>query len=164
LDDAEDAAPPAHFSKLKRVQALFFIGIPGAGKSTFYRSRFFDTHLRINLDMLNTRRREAILLRACIESKTRFVWDNTNPTRASRAPLLAELQRAHFAAFAFYFEPDFAASRARNLRRTGRARVPDIGLKSVAAMLQPPSYDEGFAAIFSVWNRNEAGFEVRQWP
>lgn len=146
------------------MQALLFIGIPGAGKSTFYRSRFFDTHLRINLDQLNTRRRETILLRACIESKTRFVWDNTNSTRAARAPLLAELQRARFKAFAFYFEPDFAASRARNSKRTGRARVSDIGLKSVAAQLQKPGYDEGFAAIFSVWNRDEFGFEVREWP
>lgn len=137
--------------------------MPGAGKSTFYRSRFFDTHLRINLDQLGTRRRETILLRACLESKTRFVWDNTNPTRASRAPLLAELQIARFAAIAFYFEPDFAASLARNLKRKGRARVPDVGLKSVAAQLQKPDFDEGFAAIFSVWNLNQSGFEVREW-
>ncbi len=137
--------------------------MPGAGKSTFYRARFFDTHLRINLDQLNTRHREAILLRACLESKTRFVWDNTNPTQISRAPLLTALPAARFTAFAFYFEPDFAASQARNARRQGRARVANIGIRSVAAQLQPPSFDEGFAAIFSVWNHGAAGFEVKEW-
>jgi len=145
------------------MQALIFIGMPGAGKSTFYRSRFFDTHLRINFDQLKTRHREAILLRACIDSKTRFVWDNTNPTRVSRAPLLADLQRARFESLAFFFEPDFAASRERNNLRVGRARVPEVGLKSVAAQLEKPSFDEGFAAIFSVWNCNQLGFEVREW-
>ncbi|RYG54885.1 ATP-binding protein, partial [bacterium] len=30
------------------MEALLFIGIPGAGKSTFFRQRFFDTHQRIN--------------------------------------------------------------------------------------------------------------------
>ncbi|RYG71169.1 ATP-binding protein, partial [bacterium] len=59
------------------MQAIIFIGIPGAGKSTFYLSRFYETHLRINLDQLRTRNRESILLNACIQSKTRFVWDNT---------------------------------------------------------------------------------------
>ena len=54
------------------------MGIQGAGKSTFFKERFFDTHVRINLDMLKTRHREAILLDACIRAKQRFVVDNTN--------------------------------------------------------------------------------------
>ncbi|HEX8466088.1 MAG TPA: AAA family ATPase [Abditibacterium sp.] len=145
------------------MQALIFIGMPGAGKSTFARTRFFDTHLRLNFDQLKTRNREAILLRACLESKTPFVWDNTSPTRAVRAPLLEQLQLARFEAVAFYFEPDFAASWERNARRQGKARVPLVGVKSVAAQLEKPAWDEGFAAIFSVWNRGEAGFEVEEW-
>jgi hypothetical protein len=29
------------------VEAVIFVGLPGAGKSTFYRERFFASHLRI---------------------------------------------------------------------------------------------------------------------
>jgi len=38
------------------MEAVIFVGLQAAGKSTFYRERFFDTHVRINLDMLRTRR------------------------------------------------------------------------------------------------------------
>jgi len=40
------------------VEAVIFMGLQGAGKSTFYRERFFATHLRISLDMLKTRHRD----------------------------------------------------------------------------------------------------------
>ncbi len=36
------------------VQAILFSGIQATGKSSFYRERFFHTHVRINLDMLRT--------------------------------------------------------------------------------------------------------------
>lgn len=28
------------------MEAIIFVGIQGAGKSTFYRDRFFNTHIR----------------------------------------------------------------------------------------------------------------------
>ena len=67
------------------MEAIIFVGIQASGKSTFYRERFFDTHLRINLDMLKTRYREQLILRACIEAKQPFVVDNTNPSVEERA-------------------------------------------------------------------------------
>jgi hypothetical protein len=67
------------------MQAVIFCGIQGTGKSTFYLRRFFDTHVRINLDMLRTRHREWQLVRASVEAKQPFVVDNTNPTAAERA-------------------------------------------------------------------------------
>lgn len=44
------------------TEAVIFVGVQGSGKSTFYRERFFDTHVRINLDMLRTRLKEQLLL------------------------------------------------------------------------------------------------------
>ncbi len=67
------------------MEAVLLIGIQASGKSTFYRDRFFDTHVRINRDMLRTRRRERLLLEACIAGLQPFVVDNTNVTPEERA-------------------------------------------------------------------------------
>jgi predicted kinase len=75
------------------VEAVVFVGIQASGKSSFYRARFFDTHLRVNLDMLKTRHREQLLLRSCIEVKQPFVVDNTNPSIEERARYI-ELARS----------------------------------------------------------------------
>ena len=36
------------------VEAILLIGIPGFGKCSFYKERFYTTHLHINRDMLKT--------------------------------------------------------------------------------------------------------------
>ncbi len=145
------------------MEALIFIGIPGAGKSTFWKERFLDTHLRINRDSLRTKPRETALIQTCLKSRIHFVLDNTSPTRAVRAPLIATMKEANFRVHAFYFEPDVAGSCERNARRNGRACVPEFVIKSCAFHLERPSFDEGFSAIFSVWN-GAGGFAVEEWP
>ena len=48
---------------------VLFIGLQASGKSSFYRERFFGTHVRVNLDMLKTRNRESLLVTACLQGK-----------------------------------------------------------------------------------------------
>jgi predicted kinase len=48
------------------MEIVILMGIPASGKSTFYQQRFSTTHLRINLDMLRTRRRECSLFDWCL--------------------------------------------------------------------------------------------------
>ena len=66
------------------IEAIIFIGIQATGKSTFFQQKFFDTRVRINLDMLKTRNRERILLAACLDAKQPFVVDTTNLTVSLR--------------------------------------------------------------------------------
>jgi len=54
------------------VEAIIFIGVQGSGKSTFYRQRFLETHVRISLDMLRTRQREQLFFTTCLEAKQPF--------------------------------------------------------------------------------------------
>ena len=51
------------------MEAVIFIGIHASGKSTFYQQRSFQSHNRINLDLLRTRHRERLLGAACIEAR-----------------------------------------------------------------------------------------------
>ena len=78
------------------MEAVILIGIQASGKSSFYKERFFDTHVRINLDMLKTKHRQRVLLDACLAGKQPFVVDNTNVTEDVRSPLIGWAKAAGF--------------------------------------------------------------------
>ena len=138
------------------MEAVIFIGIQGAGKSSFYKERFFQTHVRINLDMLQTRRRERLLLRACIEAQQPFVVDNTNATIAARAKYIELAKPAGFRLVGYFFPASIADALRRNSARSGRERVPDKGVWGTFKRLEPPRRAEGFDALYLA-HLNEAG-------
>jgi predicted kinase len=142
------------------VEAIVFVGVQGAGKSTFYRQRFFDTHIRINLDMLRTRHRESILLDACLRAKQPFVVDNTNATPEQRARYIAAAKAARFTVTAYYFEPDVRGSVKRNEGRPEKQRIPPAGLFGTLKRLKPPTLEEGFDRIYRVTLDESGGFQV----
>ena len=147
------------------MQAVIFCGIQGTGKSTFFRDRFFYTHVRLSLDMLRTRHREGILLRACVEGKQPFVIDNTNPTRAERARYIAPAKAAGFAVTGYYFESKVDDALRRNAGRPEPHRVPKPGLFGTYKRLEIPRLDEGFHALHYVRidpDRRDA-FLVEDW-
>ena len=101
------------------MQLLLFCGVQASGKSSYYKAHFADTHIRLNLDMLRTRHREALLFHACLQAKQPCVIDNTNPTAAARAKYLTPARAAHFQSIAYYFETPLADALARNATRSG---------------------------------------------
>src|SRR3954470_1499864 len=107
------------------MEAVILIGIQGTGKSTFCRERLFHTHVRINLDMLQSRHRETILLTACLNAKQSFVVDNTNPTTEERARYIAPSRAANFRVVGYYFESDIREALVRTELRAGQHRVPE---------------------------------------
>jgi predicted kinase len=132
------------------MEAIIFVGIQGSGKSTFYRQRFFDTHVRISLDVLRTRHREQILLQACLAAQQPFVIDNTNPTAADRARYITPARQAKFHVIAYFFDTTLQDAIRRNKLRTGKQRVPVPAIAATLRKLQPPSMEEGFDAIHTV--------------
>lgn len=132
------------------MQAVLLIGAPGSGKSTFYTERFFSTHVRINLDMVKTRRREQLLVAACLEGKTRFVVDNTNVSREERLRYLPAVKDEGFVAVAYFFECTLAECLERNAGRRDKARVPDKGVRGRYQRLERPSRKEGFEELYIV--------------
>ncbi len=146
------------------MEAVILCGVQGSGKSTFCRERLFHTHLRINLDMLQSRHRETILLTACLNARQSFVIDNTNPTTEERARYVAPARAAGFRVVGYYFQSVLADALVRNELRGPGQRVPDRGVRGTAARLQLPSRREGFDALFYVSLGPTVGeFLVQEW-
>jgi hypothetical protein len=142
------------------MEAVILIGIQGSGKTTFYRERFFRTHIRLSLDMLKTRRRLDVLLGGCIEARQPFVLDNTNVTAAERSRYVAPVKAAGFEVVGYFFEPDLPGSLRRNEERAAEERIPRAGLFGTLKRLERPSHDEGFDALFRVRVLAPSGFDV----
>ena len=145
------------------MESVVFVGIQGTGKSTFFRERFFKTHVRINLDMLKTRNREDLLLRACVEGLQPFVVDNTNPTIEERAKYISVARQARFRVVGYYFESKIADALQRNESRPPEQRIPRVGLLGTHKKLQLPSLGEGFDELFYVKINDDGGFSVKGW-
>jgi predicted kinase len=143
------------------VEAVVFCGIQASGKSTFYRERFFATHVRISLDLLRTRHREAAFLELCLETRQRFVVDNTNPTVAERARYVVPAREAGFDVVAFLFEVPAAEALHRNALRDRRERVVPRGVLGTRKRLEPPRAEEGFSALHRVRPAPGGSFEVQ---
>lgn len=132
------------------MEAVLFVGIQGAGKSTFYQRRFFDTHVRINMDMLKTRHRAEVLLHACILAKQPFVVDNTNVLAAERAKYIVPAKEAGFRIVGYFFPVPVKHAIGRNQKREGKKKIPVQGILGTYKRLQPPRREEGFDALYCV--------------
>jgi predicted kinase len=145
------------------MEAVILVGIQGSGKSTFYQRRFFQSHVRISLDLLKTRYREQVFLSACLLAKQPFVVDNTNVLAAERARYIAPAREAGFRVVGYFFEPDVRAAIARNQQRSGRAVVPVKGILGTRKRLQMPRPEEGFDHLYRVTIDSEGEFVVAAW-
>jgi predicted kinase len=134
------------------VECAILIGLPGAGKSTFYRERLAPTHAHVSKDLFpharNKQARQDALLNETLGAGRSVAVDNTNVSPAERAPIIA-IARAHGArTVGYYIEASTREAVARNERREGRARVPKVAIFASAKRLSPPALDEGFDAIY----------------
>ena len=145
------------------MQAILFIGIQATGKSTFYKEHFFHTHVRISLDLLRTRHREAAFLDVCQQTRQPFVVDNTNPTVADRQRYIESSKRAGYEIIGYYFESKVGDALARNDQRTETQRIPVQGVLHTAKRLALPSYVEGFSRLYYVRLADNGTFCVEEW-
>ena len=137
------------------------IGIPGSGKSTFCTEKFPGWRV-ISLDILRTRHREEQLLADTVASRLPCVIDNTNVSRAERAKFITAGKAAGYRIVGYYLRSNIDECLKRNALRTGKARIPDAGVRGRAAQLERPGYAEGFDELFYVAIRN-GGFVVTPW-
>jgi predicted kinase len=149
------------------MECVILIGLPAAGKSSFYRDRFAGTHDHVSKDLMRHTRqpqkRQERLVAESLAAGRSVVIDNTNPKAADRAPFIA-LARSHGAEVTgYYFPTEAKDALRRNRAREGRERVPDVAIFTVRKRLEPPAREEGFDRLFVVrLIEPERRFEVEE--
>lgn len=145
------------------MEAIIFIGVQASGKSTFCKQNFYDSHIRINLDMLRTKHRENLLVSACLEAKQKFVVDKTNPTAEERTKYIQQAKLHKFKVIGYYFQSKLENALQRNSQRKGKAKIDERGVRATFSRLQLPSFDEGFDELFYVSINEKNEFVIENW-
>jgi predicted kinase len=156
LDPCYDPVVPA--------ECAILIGLPGAGKTTFYHAHLSATHALVSKDLFpkasNRQHRMLRDIAAALDAGRSVAVDNTNPSRDDRAPII-ELARARRArVIAYHVRATTREAVARNEKRTAGARVPKVAIFTVAKRLELPAVDEGFDAIRDVQPKAGGLFDV----
>ena len=127
------------------------VGLQGSGKSTLVELVLATDHIVVSKDHWpNAQRREQRQLRLVEEHLLEglsVVVDNTNASVQRRAGLVALAHRLKVPVRAIFVNTPFEVCEQRNARRTGRSRVPDVGLRATAQILVPPNVTEGFDSV-----------------
>lgn len=145
-----------------KMEAVIFVGLQASGKSTYYKDNFFNTHLRISNDLLKTKNRERLLLNFCKETSMSFVIDNTNYSKAVRRGYVEFCKTIGCTIKCYYFKTDLQKSLLWNGRRTGIAKIPEVGILSTHKKLEIPDIHEGFDVLYYV-DFVDGAFIAREW-
>ena len=135
-------------------EIVILVGIPASGKSTFYRERFSETHVLVSKDLMKSSRdragKQTRLIEEALASGSSVVVDNTSPSLEDRAAIIEVALRHGARVVGYYFDTTISDALARNAKRTGRARVPDVAMRIIEAKMTRPRYDEGFDELHVV--------------
>jgi predicted kinase len=149
------------------LEVVVFIGLQGAGKSTFHAQRFAASHVLVSKDNFPNHRRPARrqqdLLNQALGSARSVVVDNTNPSRADRAGIIAVAREFQARTVGYFFASPLAECLLRNAARPAK-RVPDVGLFATVRKLERPSPAEGFDELFLVKTLPDLQFAVSPYP
>lgn len=149
------------------MELVLFIGLQGAGKSSFYRERFAEAFAHVSKDLWpkarHRERRQRRLIAEALTAGRSVVVDNTNPSAEVRAPLIEIGKRLGARVVGYYFESNVEECLERNAKRVGAARVPEVGFFATLKQLQRPSHAEGFDALYYVRLAPGGGFVVTEW-
>ena len=142
------------------------IGLPGAGKTTFFKSYFAATHRHVSKDLWPNAAardsRQRTFLDEALGRGESAVVDNTNPRAADRAPLIA-IARAHGArVVGYFFDVTTRQAVARNAARTEREKRPKAAIFTTAKRLEAPSFAEGFDQLFRVTIADDRAMSVAE--
>ena len=147
-------------------EAIFLVGVPTSGKSTFSNDPKYSKYIRISSDDIlqevakerqqsyntvfkgNVRFAQIAMmkvLRKAIEDGKSIIWDQTNTSKKQRKEKLKHIP-AHYKKTAVYFIVDLKTALQRNTQRPGKVIPPEI-LERMIKEYELPTLEEGFDEI-----------------
>lgn len=131
---------------------ILFVGLPGSGKSTFYKNHYFNTHLRISNDLLRTKNRTQKLLDFCRGTNMSFVIDNTCTTKEVRKRYIDYCKSISvpLRKVCIFFDTPIGTCIERNNCRVGKECIPQKAILMKAKGLERPSLEEGFDELIII--------------
>src|SRR5262245_33353473 len=122
-------------------ELVILIGLPGAGKTSFYRMHLASTHVHVSKDLMRNRRdrqtRQLALVDEALAAGRSVVVDNVNATAGDRAALIEVGRRRGAAVVGYHLRTPAEECARRNRGRTGRERVPDVAIFAASKRLEP---------------------------
>src|SRR3954465_1134687 len=168
--DAIPAAPQKQ-PRAPRGTVVLTIGLPGSGKSTWYKRRGItplssDLLRTILFDNITEQRYQHLvfstlrsLLRARLIAKMPWNYvDATNLSPHERRQWIKMARSFGYEVQAVFFDVPFEVCLERNRKR--ERMVSEESMKKMAEKLRPPAFSEGFSKIVVVRVKGSAGTEA----
>lgn len=147
--------------QIQQPLAIILMGLPAAGKSTFYQRELEPVGIEhINLDTLHTRNKEHLRIQECIKMGVSFAVDNTNILPQERARYIKPAAAAGYRIVGYFLRSRVQECIQNNETREKKVPIAAIAAKSAQMVL--PCMSEGFDALYFV-NRTEKGYEISPW-
>lgn len=153
-----EASETAKTSQPARGVVVLAIGLPGSGKSTWFKRRGVtplssDLLRTVLFDDITEQRYQHLVfstLRSILRARliARMPWnyvDATNLSPKERRHWIQMAREFGYEVHAVFFDVPLEVCLDRNLRR--QRIVPDDIMREMAAKLRPPKFEEGFAKI-----------------
>jgi predicted kinase len=147
-------------------EAIFLVGLPTSGKSTFSNQKKYSKYVRVSSDDIlqevakerqqsyntvfkgNIRFAQIAMmkvLRKAIEDGKSIIWDQTNTSKKQRKEKLKHIPDT-YKKTAVYFIVDLETALKRNTQRPGKVIPPEI-LERMIKEYELPTLEEGFSQV-----------------
>ena len=131
-------------------EIVIFVGIPASGKTSFYKERFFPSHVYVSQDQLRTGSAVEELFRFCIRRNKKCVIDKCNISVPDRQKYIRVAHSHGAKAIGYCFVTKKEDALARNAARPEATRVKEVAIRSAYSWMQYPKLEEGFDELYFV--------------